>query len=191
LGVSNQQNSHDPAPEVCLQATAALPDEHAAAWLGFMATHAEIVRALEAGLASGFGLSVSALEVLARVARADGGRTRINDLKQGMLLSISRVSRIVVALEDRGLMKRTSCPSDSRGVLAEITDHGRELARRALEWHSAEIQNRFFAALKDDQIAELGSIWRDIAAHNSPEHTEPPVAMAVAAMTDGAGRHES
>jgi DNA-binding MarR family transcriptional regulator len=182
--VSSPQNSRDSAPEVCLEATAALPVEHTAAWLGFMATHAEIVRVLETGLTSGFGLSVSALEVLARVARADGGQMRINDLKQGMLLSISRVSRIVVALEDRGLMKRSSCPSDSRGVLAEITEHGRELARRALEWHSAEIQNRFFAALEDDQIAELGSIWRDIAAHNSPERTQAPVTIPVAATTD-------
>src|ERR1700681_4808206 len=120
----------------CVQAAAPrLPEEQAAAWGGFLAGHAELTRALDAGLASEFGLSLSALEVLARLAWVDDGQLRMTDLAQGALLSQSRVSRLVDQLEARGLVERSSCPSDSRSVYATITEQGRTLTNRALGQH--------------------------------------------------------
>ncbi len=139
-----------------------LPEDQQAAWVGFMAAHAEIVRALEAGLGAEFGISVSALGVLARIAEESTGQVRMSDLAQGGLLSQSRVSRIVDTLELRGLVQRTSCPSDSRGVFALITPAGRELAARALHRHWAQVSERFFDPLEEGQVAELGAIWRAI-----------------------------
>jgi DNA-binding MarR family transcriptional regulator len=137
----------------------ALPADQHAAWVGFLAAHAGITRLLESGLSSGFGLSVSALDVLARLVGEDGGQIRMSDLAQGGRLSQSRVSRIVDALELRGLVERSSCPSDSRGVFAHITPAGRELAVEALRWQALEVRERFFAALSEDQIAELRVVW--------------------------------
>jgi DNA-binding MarR family transcriptional regulator len=139
-----------------------LPDDQAAAWVGFLAAHSEITRALDAGLSAEFNLSLSALEVLARTAWASEGRMRISDLAEAALLSQSRVSRIVDQLEQRGLAERTSCPSDSRGVFADITEAGRELTGRALEWHWTQVRERFFASLSDRQVAELGKIWQQM-----------------------------
>lgn len=141
-----------------------LSESEAAAWVGLMATHAEIVRALDNGLGVRFGISVSALEVLARLTREPTGRSRMSVLAHAALLSPSRVSRLVDELEGRGLITRSSCPSDSRGVFAEITSQGRQLTQRALEWHSEEIRERFFNALDDRQVDELGAIWRDVGA---------------------------
>jgi DNA-binding MarR family transcriptional regulator len=133
-----------------------------AAWVGFLAAHTGIMRVLESGLGAEFGLSVSALEVLARVTEADGGQIRMSDLAQGALLSQSRVSRIVDALELRGLVERTSCPADSRGVFALVTPAGAELAARALQWHWSQVRERFFSTLQEEQIIELGAMWRTV-----------------------------
>jgi DNA-binding MarR family transcriptional regulator len=139
-----------------------LAPEQQAAWVGFMATHAAIARALDNGLGAEFGLSASELDVLARLAEQESGQIRMSELGNGALLSQSRVSRIVDALELRGLVERTSCPSDSRGVFALITPQGRELTGRALQAHWSQVRERFFAQLEDEQIAQLGAIWRAI-----------------------------
>ena len=151
-----------PAAPGAVNAAPRLPDEQARAWLGFLAVHADITRALDAGLGAEFGLSLSALEVLARLAWAPDGRLRMTDLALGALLSQSRVSRLVDQLAERGLIVRSTCPSDSRGVFAHITDPGRELIGRALEWHWAQVRTRFFATLSPDQVRELGDIWGGI-----------------------------
>jgi DNA-binding MarR family transcriptional regulator len=139
-----------------------LPDVQERAWMGFLATHSELTRGLEAGLAERFGLSLSALEVLARVAWHPDGRLRMNDLACGALLSQSRVSRLVDQLAGRGLIERSACPSDSRGVYAHITDAGRELAGRALEFHFQEVRSRFVEPLEEEQLRLLGEVWEQL-----------------------------
>ncbi|HEY1457986.1 MAG TPA: MarR family transcriptional regulator [Solirubrobacteraceae bacterium] len=152
------------ADSVCVNAMPDLSVQQAAAWTGFMSTHAEIVRELDEGLAAHFGLSLSALDVLARVASAPEGGVRMSDLGQRALLSQTRISRVVGELQGRGLLERTSCPSDSRGVFAQITDAGGELTRQALQWRSDQIRERFFTSLDERQVAELATIWRAIGA---------------------------
>ena len=155
------------AVESCVNAAPRLPAEQAAAWVGFLAAHTEITRALDAGLNAQFGLSLSALEVMARIAWESDGRLRMSDLAQGALLSQSRVSRIVDQLETRGLAERFACPSDSRVVFAGLTEAGRELIGRALEFHWLQVQERFFAALSTDQVLALGTIWKGVLGGNS------------------------
>jgi DNA-binding MarR family transcriptional regulator len=146
----------------CARGAPPLPDARSRAWVGFLAAHAEITRALDAELASHFDLSLSALEVLARVAWEAEGRLRMSDLAERAMLSQSRVSRIVDQLEARRLVERVTCPSDSRGVYAAITDAGRALTEEALRWHWAQVHDRFFAPLSDEQVDELGAIWQAI-----------------------------
>jgi DNA-binding MarR family transcriptional regulator len=167
MSITDAKNTDAPAhpAEVCLEAAPRLPDDKARAWVGFLAAHAELTRALDMGLSARFGLSLSALEVLARVVWEPEGRLRMSDLAEGALLSQSRVSRIVDSLEARGLLQRTSCPSDSRGVFARITEAGRELIAQALEWHWSEVEERFFSNLSGAQVGELGAIWDSVRGH--------------------------
>jgi DNA-binding MarR family transcriptional regulator len=148
--------------QACINAAPRLPDEKAKAWVGFLATHAQLTRCLDVGLGAEFGLSLSALEVLSRIAWQEQGQLRMSDLAHGALLSQSRVSRLVDELTARGLVERTSCPNDSRGVYAHITTPGRELVGRALEWHWEQVNERFFGSLTDEQIRELGAIWGEM-----------------------------
>ena len=58
----------------------ALTDEEAAAWVGFLRSHATLVRELDASLTEAHGLPLSSYEVLLRLSREPEGRQRMSDL---------------------------------------------------------------------------------------------------------------
>src|ERR1700749_411806 len=82
---------------------------HADAWIGLLETHKQLTRALDAELESPSGLSLSGLELLARLAAAPARCLRLSGLATQAGLSLSRVSRIAVMLEGRGLIERVPC----------------------------------------------------------------------------------
>src|SRR5579875_3142436 len=87
-------------------------ERHAEAWIGMLETHKRLTRALDAELERRHGLGLSALEVLGRLAASDRRRMRLSALAAASGLSLSRVSRIVDALERRGLVRRRPTPED-------------------------------------------------------------------------------
>src|ERR1700722_19175213 len=82
---------------------------HAAAWLGLLVTHRSLTRELDAELEAAHGLTLSGLELLVRLASTPDHWLRLSALAAGANLSLSRVSRIVDSLEERGLLKRRPC----------------------------------------------------------------------------------
>src|ERR687890_2085245 len=78
-------------------------ESHADAWIGLLETHKQLTRALDGELIARHGLSLSALELLARLAAADDRQLHLTALATASGLSLSRVSRIIDALEGREL----------------------------------------------------------------------------------------
>src|SRR6202035_1245246 len=76
-------------------------DVHADAWIGLLETHKNLVRSLDTELEAEYGLTLSALEVLGRLGAADGRHLRMSDLAEECGLSLSRISRIIDALQER------------------------------------------------------------------------------------------
>ena len=149
----------DKKAAACDQALRGLPAEKRAAWIGFLRTHAAVTKALDADLIANVGIPLSAFEVLFAVSNSDEGYLRMSEGAEEAMLSPSRVSRLVTELERRGLLERTSCPSDSRVVYAAITDGGRALVADVEELHFEGIERRFFSALSSEQISELAELW--------------------------------
>ncbi len=145
------------------------PPEREAAWFGLLAAHAELTRGLDAALSARHGLSLSAYEVLSRLAHAPGVRLRMSELAARSQLSLSRVSRVTDVLEDRGLAARKSCPTDSRVVHATVTDEGRALVGVAQDTFFEVIEERFLGRLSCEEVGLLGSIFgRLVAAGPQP-----------------------
>jgi DNA-binding MarR family transcriptional regulator len=130
-----------------------------AAWTGVMEAQRRLMREVETELEANHGLAFSALGVLGRLAAADGGILRLSTLADEMGLSLSRVSRIVDALEARRLVERRPCPSDARATNAFLTPGGLELARAAQATVYASIQARFFDELGDDEVTVLANVF--------------------------------
>src|SRR5436190_5178779 len=108
---------------------------HADAWIGMLETHKRLTRALDAELEAEFGLSLSGVEVLGRLAAADGRNLRLSVLANACGLSLSRISRIVDTLEVRELVQRRSSVDDARAVEAHLLGAGLELVRKAQASH--------------------------------------------------------
>ena len=84
------------------------------------------------------------------------------------------------------LVERISCPSDSRGVYAAITDAGRSLTDEALQWHWARVNERFFASLSDEQAKSWARSGRRYWAARSIPTTPRPARRPGAAGALGA-----
>ena len=128
------------------------------AWLGLLQAHAELTRSLDAELQSAHGISLSAYEMLSRLAHCPNGHMRMSDLAQATKLSLSRVSRLMDQLEAEGIVARRSCDSDSRIVYATIAPAGRDLVRRAQETFFSVVDERFFGRLSCAEVEQLGSL---------------------------------
>ena len=132
---------------------------HADAWIGLLETHKQLTRALDADLMAEHGLSLSGLELLARLAAAEGRELHLSALAGAAHLSLSRVSRIIAVLEERGLVARRTCRSDARAVHATLTEAGLALVRRAQATHFASVQATFFDQLDEEEIATLANVF--------------------------------
>jgi DNA-binding MarR family transcriptional regulator len=143
----------------CDAAERILSPDKRAAWGGFLRAHSLVTKALDADLIANFGLQLSAFEVLSKLEVADEGRMRMSDLAEQVLLSQSRISRLVSELAAKHLIERQPCPTDSRSVYAVITDDGRELVRKVEDHHFQGVDARFFNGLKAREIKQLAALW--------------------------------
>jgi DNA-binding MarR family transcriptional regulator len=134
-------------------------DLHADAWIGMLETHKHLVRALDAELEAKHGLSLSALEVLGRLAASGERKLRLSQLASECGLSLSRVSRIVDTLEHRSLVRREACSGDGRAVEARLLDAGLTLTRNAQATHFASVNGKFFAQLSPAELATMATVF--------------------------------
>ena len=102
-------------------------------WRDILDRHARVTCALERRLTD-HGLGVSEFEVLERLATGSKDDQRMQELAEAVHLSPSALSRVVGRLEGDGLVTRSMCKHDRRGIYACLTADGRaryEAARPA------------------------------------------------------------
>ena len=107
------------------------------AWRELVERHARATSSLERRLQHDHGLGVSEYEVLERLAAASREESRMQELAEAVHLSQSALSRVVARLEADGLVTRGMCPEDRRGIMACLTDTGRERYEAARPTHRA------------------------------------------------------
>ncbi len=144
---------------------------HADAWIGLLETHKQLTRMLDAELEARYGLSLS---LLARLAAAPERCLRLSALAVQAGLSLSRVSRIAVILESRGLIERRPCSEDARAVEAHLTPTGLTLMREAQCTHFASVQERFFDQLRPAELEVLADVFGRFSERAAASCTEPP-----------------
>ncbi len=135
------------------------------AWFGLLHAHAAVVRKVDAELSAKQRLSLSAFEVLGRLALApDEGSLSVTDLARQVAISPSRVSRVVDELVRAGYIERRACSTDARVSYCAITDAGRDVLAEASSTFDEAIRQHFLDALSDDEVAQLGAIWTKLLA---------------------------
>ena len=148
-----------------MQTATTLNDLETRAWVGLLHAHATVVKQLDAELVVAHGISISAFEVLWRVAATEQGRLRMTDLAELVLLSPSGLSRLVDRLESEGMIERIACPTDGRAINATITDAGRARLAQAEATHFEGIRRTFLAHFDEAEVGKLGEFWLRLAPH--------------------------
>ena len=141
-----------------------LSDEEMAAWLPLVRFVHLLPQALDRQLREEAGISHVYYQILAMLSEAPDGRMRMSELARLTSTSTSRLSHAVAALEERGWVARTSCDTDRRGQLAELTTAGRRELERTAPGHVAEVRRRVFDLLDDGELAQLRAIAGKLSA---------------------------
>jgi DNA-binding MarR family transcriptional regulator len=139
--------------------TTLLDSEELGAWKGMLRVHAELTRSLDTQLTEAHGLPLSSYEVLLYLADSPGGRLRMSELADSVLLSRSGLTRLADRLERGGLINRVKCEDDARGYFAEITPRGRDLFNRARATHLDGVRALFLRRFTRDELRTLAALW--------------------------------
>ena len=156
MATPTQSTSSIPTPGAAAQQ---LDERELRAWRGMLRVHATLTKALDAELEAAHGLPLSSYEVLLHLADAEGQRMRMSDLADMVILSRSGLTRLVDRLEREGLIARESCPSDARGIHAQITDAGRTRFKEARKTHLDGVRRLYLDHLSDDDKRSLAGLW--------------------------------
>jgi DNA-binding MarR family transcriptional regulator len=135
-----------------------LDEVELAAWRGLMRVHAALVKELDAELEGRHGLPLTSYEVLRSLRRAPGGKLRMAELAEHVLLSRSGMTRLIDRLEREGMVCRSTCDRDGRGCFAVLTDEGREAVDRARSTHLAVVRSRLLRHFSSEELRELGTL---------------------------------
>jgi DNA-binding MarR family transcriptional regulator len=128
------------------------------AWTRLLRAHASTTRALTGELQSEHGLTLNDFEALLVLSSAEGGRLKRVELARRLLLTPSGVTRLLEGLEQAGLVRRTTCPTDLRVAYAELTDEGRERLDAASCAHVASIRSLLEEHFSEEELALLGDL---------------------------------
>ena|SRR5690242_11056939 len=101
-------------------------------WRALVASHAAVTAALEHDLGERHGLGVTEFEVLERLAENPEHLFRVQELADSVHLSQSALSRMISRLEQDGLVGRSLCDNDRRGIYVCLTEAGRRRHAEAL-----------------------------------------------------------
>ncbi len=129
------------------------------AWVGFVHSHAQIIKRLAADLDDAGQVSLDTYDVLVQLSEA-GGALRHRDLVDRLVISQPGLSRKVERLEIAGLLERRPDPQDGRGVIVKLTRSGRAALRSAATVHMAGIDREFGQRLSDDEAAVLSTVMQ-------------------------------
>lgn len=94
-------------------------------WRTLLNRYNAIACELDREMQHSHGLSMSDFETLDRLVGGTCQHPRMQDLAGDMYLSPSALSRSVARLEKAGLVARSLCEADRRGVYVDVTDAGR------------------------------------------------------------------
>jgi DNA-binding MarR family transcriptional regulator len=128
------------------------------AWRAFVAASQGLFDQLDRELQRDAGMPHTYYQILVNLSEAPGRTLRMHELAERTSSSRSRLSHAVARLEERGWVRRRSCPTDRRGALAVLTDEGFAALRAAAPAHVEGVRAHLFDRLSPAQVAQLREI---------------------------------
>ena len=128
------------------------------------ASASNIFRTTRSHFFSRFGLSRGEVGALSAL-RISGPPYRLSPtrLSKGLMLSSAGITSRIDRLERRGYVRRLDDPDDRRGVIIELTDHGREIVDAAVAANTAS-DRQLLERLDPREVEQLEGLLRKVLA---------------------------
>jgi DNA-binding MarR family transcriptional regulator len=133
--------------------------EEFAAWRGLLRLRETVTRAIDGRLRADHGLSLDDYGILITLVSQPDQRQRMSALGEQRLLTPSGITRAVVRLEKRGLLRRDQDPADGRAYFATLTPEGVRQLRDAQQTHHAIVRELYLERLSSREVAQLGALF--------------------------------
>ena len=137
------------------------------AWGALLQVHAELVPILDKQLRARAALPLAWYDVLLELSAAADRQLTMTELSERVVLSRTRISRVVDELTDAGLVRRQANPTDARSAFAVLTSEGLERFRQAAPIYLSGIEQQFAAALSDNDLRVVGSALARVRERSS------------------------
>jgi DNA-binding MarR family transcriptional regulator len=140
------------------------PPGKRAAWLRLLEAQTVLADLFDAELRRDCDVPVVWYDVMIKIWLAPDHAIRMSDLAEQVLLSRSWLTRRVAQLEKAGLVTRTNAGDDGRGVLAVMTERGRERFAEMERSHARSISTHFSRLLTAAEATVIEEACARIAA---------------------------
>jgi DNA-binding MarR family transcriptional regulator len=125
------------------------------AWGALLQVHAALVPELDRELRRRTGLPLAWYDVLLELRSAPDHRLTMSELGERVVLSRSRVSRVVDELAGEGLVTRQANPADARSAYAVLSAAGEKRFHEAAPVYLSGIEQGFAAGLSEAELRTI------------------------------------
>lgn len=140
-----------------------LSEEEQRVWRTYLLGSARLAERLEADLRP-FGIDLPEYEILVCLEEAPDRQLRMSELATAVHQSRSRLTHTISRMEASGLVARTTCPTDRRGVWAQLTAGGLRLLEAAAPSHVMAVRRNFVEAIGARDYQALGRAFAAVLA---------------------------
>ena len=140
----------------------------AEAWGALLRVHAALVPALDREMQAAHRLPLAWYDVLLELNSAPDRRLRMSDLGERVVLSRTRVSRLVDELAGAGLVEKVANSEDRRSAYAALTTKGHNIFRQAAPDYLRSISEHFGQALTRAELVTIRDALNSVLEHNHP-----------------------
>ncbi|USX50978.1 MarR family winged helix-turn-helix transcriptional regulator [Lentzea sp. HUAS12] len=137
-----------------------LSEEEGNAWHHFVQAYHLLERQIEQQLQRDAGLSHAQYNVLVVLSEQPGNRMRMTELARRVVVSKSSLTYQIGKLEKAGLVRREPHESDERGILAVLTEVGKDLLRTTAPGHVGTVREYLVDLFTPVELAQLGAFMK-------------------------------
>jgi DNA-binding MarR family transcriptional regulator len=129
------------------------------AWRGLIRLRETVMREIDRRLRRAGEISLADYGVLITLVSAPSLRLRMSDLAARRMLTPSGITRVVIRLEEAGLVRREPDPDDGRASLAVLTRDGLAALRRAQVVHHSAVRELYVGNLEALELEQLARLF--------------------------------
>ncbi|MCC3770862.1 MarR family winged helix-turn-helix transcriptional regulator [Streptomyces sp. UNOC14_S4] len=144
------------------------------AWRALLLAHNTAVRAIESDVQREGRVPLTWYDVLLELKAAGEHGLRMQEVAERVVLSRTRVSRLVDEMVRVGLVRKEADAADKRVVWAVITEDGREALRATAPAYMRGIRRHFSAYLTEEETEVVAEALTKVARGESVDTVASP-----------------